>query len=102
MYAYQKNKNTSQAFFSLIENMNEAMTSRKYEIVIMADLEEAFDLVWKEEAMHKLYKAGITNNLLLVITSFLKHCPYRNLVNTHTENWSNTTSGVPEGSILTH
>ena len=79
--------------------MNEAVTSVKYGIAVMADLEGAFDSVWREKEIYMLYKAGITNNLLLVLRSFLKHRQYRNLVNTHTGNWSNTTSGVPQGSI---
>ena len=61
--------------------MNGAMTFGKYEISIMADLEGAFDSVWREGGIYKLYKAGITSN-------------------THTGNWSNTTSGIPQGSIL--
>ena len=85
----------------LAENMNGAMTFGKYEISIMADLEGAFDSVWREGGIYKLYKAGITNNnLLLILTSFLKHRQYRNLIDTHTGNWSNTTSGIPQGSIL--
>ena len=97
---YQKNKNTSQAILPLVENMNEAVASGKYGIAIMADLEGAFYSIWTEDATYKLYKAEITNNLLLVLTGFLKHCQYRNLVNTHTGNWSSTTSGVSQGSIL--
>ena len=97
LYAYQKNKNTSQAILPLVENMNEAMT---YGITIMADLEEVFDSVWREGAIYKFCKAGITKNLLLDLASFLKHRQYRNLVNTHTANWSNTTYGVPQGSML--
>ena len=50
--------------------MNEAMTSGKNGIAVMADLEEAFDSVLREEAIYKLYKARITNNLLLVLASF--------------------------------
>ena len=76
------------------------MTSGKYGIAIMTDLEGAFDSLWREGAIYKLYKSGITNNLLLVLASFLKHRHYRNLVNTHTGNWSNTTYGVPQGLIL--
>ena len=80
--------------------MNEALTSRTYGIKIMADLEGALDSVWRERAIYKLYKAGITNNLLLVLTSFLQHRQYRNLVNTYTADWNYTTTGVPQGSIL--
>ena len=57
MYVYQKNKNTSKAILPLVENMNEVMTFRKYGIEIMADLEGAFDSVWKEGTIYKLYNA---------------------------------------------
>ena len=53
------------------------MISDKHGIAIMADLEEAFDSVWREGAICKLYNVVMTNNLLLVLTSFLKHCQYR-------------------------
>ena len=76
------------------------MTSGKYGIAIMTDLEGAVDSLWREGAIYKLYKSRITNNLLLVLASFLKHHHYRNSVNTHTGNWSNTPYGVPQGLIL--
>ena len=93
--AYQNNKYASQAILRLEENMNAAMTSAKYGIAIMTDLEGAFDSVWRERAIYKLYKAGITNNLLLVLENFLKHSKYKKLFNTHTGSWSNTIYGVP-------
>ena len=67
----------------------------------MTDLEGAFESVWREAEIYKLYKTGISNNLLVVLTSFLKcHHLYRKFVNTHIGNWSNTTSGVLQRSIL--
>ena len=78
----------SQTILPLVENMNEAMTSGKYGIAIMTDLEGAFDSIWREGA-------EITNNLLLVLASFLKHRQYKHLANTHTGSWSNTVYGVP-------
>ena len=41
-----------------------------YGMVVMADLEGAFDTVRREGAFYKLHKAGI-NNLLSVFSSFL-------------------------------
>ena len=45
LHTYQKNKNTSQAIFPLVEKINKAITKNKYGIAIMADLEGAFDSV---------------------------------------------------------
>ena len=67
----------------------------------MADLEGAFDIVWRKGAIYKLNKAGIINNLLSVFSSFLISDRYStNLMNSHTSDWFQTTLGVPQGSIL--
>ena len=43
-----KNKNVPQALLSFIEQMSEAASSGKYGVVVMADLEGAFDAVWRD------------------------------------------------------
>ena len=99
IFAYHKNKNSSQTLLPLVEQMSDAISSGKYGIV-MADLERAFHTVWREGAIYKLHKAGINNNLLSVFSSFLSDRCFRNLVNSHTSDWFQTTLGVPQGSIL--
>ena len=70
-------------------------------MTITTDLEGAFESVWREAEMYKLYKTGISNNPLVVLTSFLRcHHQYRKFVNAHLGNWSDTTSGAPQRSIL--
>ena len=67
LYAYQKNKNApQQTLLPLVEQMHEAIANGKYGIVLMADLEGAFDSVWREGALYKLHMAGI-NNILAVL-----------------------------------
>ena len=84
----------------MIEKMNKAIASREYGIAIMADLEGAFDSVWREGAIYKLHQAGINSHLLLVLCSFLIDRQYQNLVNTHISDWETTITGVPQGSLL--
>ena len=100
LYAYQKNKNVSQALLPLIEKVCEGVESGKYGIAVFADLQGAFDAVWRKGALYKLHKAGITNNLLSVFSSFLTDRLYRNLVNSYTSDWAYTTTGVPQGFLL--
>ena len=47
-----------------------------------------------------MHKVGITNNLFSVFSSFLTDRFYRNLVNSYTNDWACTTTGVPQGSLL--
>ena len=80
--------------------MYEGVATGKYGIAVFANLQDAFDAVWRKGAFYKLYKAGITNNLLSVFSSFLTDRLYRNLVNSYTSDWACTTTGVPKGSLL--
>ena len=80
--------------------MCEGFASGKYGIAVFADLQGAFDAVWKKGALYKLHKAGITNNFLSVFSSFLTDRLYRNLFNSYTSDWACTTTGVPHRSLL--
>ena len=71
LYAYKKNKNASQALLPLIEQMCEGTANGKYGIAVFADLQCAFDAVWREGALYKLHKAGITKNHLSDFSRFL-------------------------------
>ena len=89
-----------QAILSLVEKMNEAISKNKYGIAIMADLEGAFDSVWRLGGLCKLHKARISENLLLIFASFMRNRQQRNLVNTHVDEWSPSETRVLQGSIL--
>ena len=80
--------------------MHEAIANGEYGIVIMADLEGAFDSVWREGALYKLHMAGINNNLLAVLSSFLTDRVCKNFVNSYQGPWLETQLGVPQGSLL--
>ena len=80
--------------------MSDAISSGEYGIAVKADLEGVFNTVWRKGAIYRLQKSGINNNLLSVFSSFLSDRYSRNLVNSHTSDWFQTTLGVPQGSIL--
>ena len=100
LYAYQKNKNARQALLPLVEQMHEAIANGEYGIVIMADLEGAFDSVWREGALYKLHIAGINSNLLAVLSSFLTDRVCKIFVNSYQGPWLETQLSVPQGSLL--
>ena len=100
LYAYQKNKNALQAPLPLLEQICQGVVNGKFGIAVFADMQGAFDAVWSKGALYKLHKASIANNLLLVFSSFLIDRFYRNLVNSYTRDWACTTTGVPQGSLL--
>ena len=66
----------------------------------MVDLEGTFDSIWRLGALHKLHKAGISENLLLIFASFMGNRQQRDLLNTHVDEWSKSEAGVPQESIV--
>ncbi len=66
----------------------------------MIDFEGAFDAVWRDGGILKLHEAGITDNMLLYLSSFLENRKSRSLVNGFTSDWIDTLTGVPQGSVV--
>ena len=50
----------------LIEQMSDAISPGKYGKAVMADLEGASDIVWREGGIYKVHKTGINKNFLSV------------------------------------
>ena len=64
------------------------------------DLQKAFDSVPHQRLLLKLEKMGITGNLLRWIKNFLSDRKQRVTLNGFSSDWSDVTSGVPQGSVL--
>ena len=73
-----------QALLPLVEQMCKGVANGKYGIAVFGDLDGAFDAVRRKCTLYKLHKAGITNNLLSVFSSFPTDRFYSNLANSYT------------------
>lgn len=67
---------------------------------VYLDFAKAFDTVPHERLKHKLSNVGIRGNILRWIVSFLSNRRQKVVLPGGSSNWSNITSGVPQGSIL--
>ena len=64
------------------------------------DISKAFDKVWHERIIFKLLQNGISDDLLNILSDFLKNRKRRVMLNGQSSSWISVNAGVPKGSIL--
>ena len=67
---------------------------------VFLDISKAFDKVWHEGMIFKLQQNGISDDLLNILSDFLRNRKQRVTLNGQSSSWTNVNSGVPQGSIL--
>ena len=67
---------------------------------VFLDFRKAFDCVPHKRLLMKIEKLGISGNLLKWIKDFLTDRQQRVLINGISSEWSEVSSGVPQGSVL--
>ena len=64
------------------------------------DISKAFDKVWHEGIIFKLKQNGILDDLLNILSDFLRNRKQRVTLNGQSSSWTNVNAGVPQGSVL--
>ena len=78
----------------------EAFKENKVAAAAFIDIEGAFDGIWRNALIYKLYKLGVRGRLLLIIVDFFQSRYSRSFVNSTTTKWILTIIGIPQGSVL--
>ena len=67
---------------------------------VFLDISKAFDKVCHDGLIFKLKQNGISDNLLSLLSNFLRNRKQRVVANGQTSSWADVNAGVPQGSIL--
>ena len=76
------------------------MSNNKECATIMLDFRKAFDSVWCNGLLYKLYNSGCNGQLLKLIASFLNNREAEISLGDFTSNKFSLNLGVPQGSVL--
>ena len=64
------------------------------------DISKSFDKVWHKRIIFKLKQNGISDDLLNILSDFLRNRKERVTLNGYSSSWTSVNAGVPQGSIL--
>ena len=68
--------------------------------IAFLDIEKAYDSVWLDALMYKLYNSGIKGCAYRFIKSFIYNRNFRVYSNGIYSNWFSNSAGVPQGSVF--
>jgi len=95
------NKSTTRYLFKLMASLSDAKAKKLTAMILLIDLQKAFDSVWIPGLIVKLYSFGITGNILRLLNDFLISRKLSLKVNQKIGELRNCSQiGLPQGSVL--
>ena len=91
---------TQYCLLLMLEKWKKALDKKNLVGALITDLSKAFDCLNHELLIAKMEAYGFNKESLFYISSYLSGRKQRTKVNNSFSNWSEITSGVPQGSIL--
>ena len=67
---------------------------------IFLDISKAFNKVWHEGTIFKFHQSGISDDLLNILSDFLRNRKQRVTFNGQSSSWTNANAGIPQGTVL--
>jgi hypothetical protein len=80
--------------------IHESIAARCELPVAFLDISKAFDRVWLDGMVYKLYRLGVRGRLLRWVNAFVRDRRLRAVSMTNASSWHGTNAGVPQGSVL--
>ena len=100
LFGFRKGFSTQHCLIVMLEKWKKAIDEGKLAGALLTDLSKAFDCLNHELLVAKLEAYGFDHASLTYIYSYLSDRKQRTKINKSFSEWSNITSGVPQGSIL--
>ena len=97
---FRKGYSIQQCLLFILGKWKRAVDNGKAFGLLLTDFSKAFDCLFHELLLAKLYAYGFNFSALRLINSYLKNSKQRTKVNSSYSFWQEILFGVPQGSIL--
>ncbi|CAK1587705.1 unnamed protein product [Parnassius mnemosyne] len=100
-FGFRAKHSCPQQVHRIVEYILSGFYPRRHKtIAVFFDIAKAFDRVWHEGLIYKLYKIGLPDRLVRLVASYLKHRTFRFRHEGTLSSQRPIKAGVPQGSVL--
>ena len=97
---FRKFHSTTSALLRLVQDTNNGFNNKENTLAAFIDLEKAFDSVWRDGLLVKLYRFGKRGRMWKWIEGFLKDRKARCYLKGRYGSFFYTSVGLPQGSVI--
>ncbi len=93
-------RSTMDSVLVLDLDIKRALANKEAVVGVFLDIEKAYDMVWKEGLVIKMYDAGIRGRMLNWINHFMKDRTIQVKVDEFLSSEEKVVNGTPQGSVI--
>ena len=97
---FRKGRNTMDAVIRLENEIRKAQANKESVVVVLFDIEKAYDMMWKEGLLIKLHKMGVGGRVFNWIKNFLFDRRLQVRIGSELSDKYLVENGTPQGSVI--
>lgn len=99
-FGFRRRHSTIHQVIRIAQHITHELNTKRHAAMVLLDLAKAFDSVWHDALIYKLYQIGLDLGLVKLIHSYLTSRTFFVRLNGALSSTKKITSGVPQGSVL--
>ena len=98
--AFRKRRCTNDHLIRLHDSVYKSVNNKRSVLAVFIDIEKAYDMVWRQGLMFKLYHLGIRGKMFWWIRDFLSNRTFLVRIGNTLSDVLTLENGIPQGSVI--
>lgn len=99
-FGFKKQHSTVQQVVRIVNDISKNFNLDKITVMVLLDIQKAFDKVWIDGLMYKMIKQNYPEILIRLIHSYITNRKFKVVINDTKSRTKEIEAGVPQGSVL--